>query len=199
MNGMKVWARAAAFHYAWRGWALGALLAVVAYARWRSQAPLQPAWLALVAAGLWWRWRAGNIIQAHSNGLGWAGPEVAMAGPYRYGRHPLYLSNLAVIAGLILFAHCLPAWAKAAALAFAFAHHGLLARYEERFLASAPGGAGEAYRRYMQVTPRWLGLPRAAPSVVAGSARGAWGRQGANLLKACACVLLLWLLAVAPR
>lgn len=198
-GGGSVSFRAAAIHYAWRGWVLGALLAAVAYARWRSHAPLQPAWLGLAAAGLWWRWLAGRHISGHSNGPGWAGPELAVGGPYRYGRHPLYLSNLAVISGLVLYAQCLSAWGAASALAIAFAHHSLLARYEERYLAAAPGAAGVAYRSYMQVTPRWLGLPRGDSAAAAGSAKGAWSRQGANLLKACACVILLWLLAVAPR
>jgi protein-S-isoprenylcysteine O-methyltransferase Ste14 len=193
--------RIAAIHYSWRGWILGALLAAVAYARWQSDASLQPTWLGLAAAGLWWRWLAGRHIRGHSNGLDWAGPVVAADGPYRYGRHPLYLSNLAVIMGLILYAHCLSALAAGAALALAFAHHALLARYEERFLSTAPGGAGAAYRSYMQVTPRWFGLPRAGATAgaEADSAKGAWNRQGANLLKACGCAVLLWILAAIPR
>lgn len=201
MSGEGMPGRLAAFHYSWRGWALCALLAVVAYARWRSDAPLQPAWLGLAVLGLWWRWWAGRHILAHSNGRGWAGPAVAISGPYRYGRHPLYLANLAVVTGLVLYAHCLPALGAALALAAAFIHHGILAGNEERFLAAEPGEAGAAYRRYMQVTPRWLGIPRGiADTGSAGTPlRGAWGRQGANLAKACGCALLLWLLAAAPR
>lgn len=195
MNGAARPAGPAALHFAWRGWILGALLAGLAYARWRSSAPLEPAWLALVAAGLAWRWFAGMHIQGHSNGTRWDGPGLAAGGPYRFGRHPLYLANLAVIAGLIGFAGCLPPWAAVATLLAAFAHHDLLARYEERFLAADP-----AYRSYMQVTPRWLGIPRGSRPAAAparGTAGDAWSRQGANLLKACGSVLLIGLLAMA--
>jgi protein-S-isoprenylcysteine O-methyltransferase Ste14 len=211
--------RAASWQYAWRGWILGALLAAVAYARWHSTAPLQPVWLALVALGLAYRWQAGRHIPGHSNGLDLSGSTLAAGGPYRFGRHPLYLSNLAVIAGLILFAHCLPAWGAALCLALAAAHHALLARAEERFLAAA---RGEAYLRYMQVTPRWLGLPRSRPLAVGSAPEGGgpaaegsvtedrhepgaeglaagWRRQGANIAKACACALALWLLAAGSR
>ncbi len=194
------------WHFAWRGWLLGALLATVAWARWNSAAPLHPGWLVLVVVGSAWRWQAGRYIQSHSNALAFAGPVLAAHGPYRLGRHPLYLSNLAVIAGLVLFAHCLPHWAEAVCLLAAAAHHALLARSEEAYLASL---GGEAYRRYMEATPRWIGRPRsllnttdaidATGATGAAGAAAAWRRQGANITKACACVALLWLLAAFPR
>lgn len=194
--------RAAAIHYAWRGWILGALLAAIAVARWFSDAPLQPGWLGMAAAGLWLRWQAGLRIQEHSNGKGWAGPAVAVHGPYRFGRHPLYLSNMAVIAGLLLYAHCLPVWAASFAIGLAGVHHALLALHEERFLAATPGEAGEAYRRYMRVTPRWLGFPGPRPDSAAGDdlpVPGGWRRQGANLLKPCGCAILIWLLSAGSK
>lgn len=204
-------------HFAWRGWILGGLLAVVAMARWNSAEPLRPVWLVLMAAGLAWRWLAGMHIAGHSNGLALAGPVMAARGPYRFGRHPLYLSNFAVIAGLVLFANCLPWWGAGLCLAAAAAHHEILARTEEAFLAVA---GGEAYRRYMRVTPRWLGWRRAAtaepgaassmresPATRAAvatetdsaTAAAAWRRQGPNIAKACACAAFLWLLAVRAR
>jgi protein-S-isoprenylcysteine O-methyltransferase Ste14 len=198
-----------AWHFAWRGWILAALLAALAYARWRSAAPLAPPWLALLAAGLAWRAWAGFHIAEHSNGETWAGPAFAAAGPYRISRHPLYFANLLCAAGLVLFAHCLPGWAAALALALAAAHHEALARSEEAFLL---GSAGKAYLGYMQVTPRWPGFPGARPGrrpgagiperAMAGDAvpaAGAWrnthSRQGWNLAKGGACAALIWLAA----
>jgi protein-S-isoprenylcysteine O-methyltransferase Ste14 len=218
----------AALQYAWRGWILGALFAVLAWARWHSQAPLVPAALVLVAAGSAYRLHAGRFIPGHSNSLALAGGTLALRGPYRYGRHPLYLSNLAVIGGLILFAGCLPLWGACALFLVAAIHHAALARAEEAYLIRA---WGQAYADYLRATPRWLGLPRDAdPSASAKSASGAekasglrkasgpgnasgqknaaaggdalrtsWMRQGGNLGKTLACALILWALAGFPR
>ncbi len=193
-----------AWLFAWRGWILAALLAALAYARWRSDAPLAPAWLVLAAAGLAWRAWAGFHITGHSNGTAWAGPAVAAAGPYRISRHPLYFANLLCAAGFTLFANCLPGWATALVLALAAVHHEALARSEEAFLLKA---AGAAYRDYMQVTPRWPGLPPRASAarrtarassggvLAAGTWRAALSRQGWNLAKGGACAAALWLAA----
>ena len=204
----------ASFQYAWRGWILGAFFAVLAWARWQSQAPLVPAALLLVAAGLAYRLHAGRFISGHSNSLALAGANLALRGPYRYGRHPLYLSNLAVIAGLILFAGCLPLWGACALFLLAALHHAALARTEEGFLIRA---WGQAYADYLRATPRWLGLPRdrdASPPAEAASPeddaaeddaaggnglRTTWMRQGSNLGKTLVCVLILWALAGFPR
>lgn len=190
-----------AFHFAWRGWFLGALLGGVAWARWRSQAPLEPAWLALAAAGLAWRAWAGFHIPAHSNGGSLQVPVLAASGPYRISRHPLYFANLLTIAGLLAYSHCLPPWAFAACLAGAALHHEALARSEEAFLL---GRLGAAYRGYMDVTPRWPWFRR--PSLADGTVpparagwREAWARQAGNLAKACAGAALLWILAAGSR
>ena len=212
--------RLRAWHFAWRGWILAGLLLCVAYARWRSQAPLQPGWLLLLALGSGWRAWAGSHIESHSNGSAWSGVAApAAAGPYGISRHPLYFANLLCAAGLVLFAHCLPPWAACLALALAAAHHEALARSEEAYLLES---AGEAYRGYMRVTPRWPGLPRAArvaplsvphcaplsatdstphsaEARVRASGRGGWrealARQGWNLAKGGAGAALLWIAA----
>jgi protein-S-isoprenylcysteine O-methyltransferase Ste14 len=196
----------ASFQYAWRGWILGALFAALAWARWHSQAPLVPAALLLVAAGSAYRLHAGRFIPGHSNSLALAGASLALRGPYRFGRHPLYLSNLAVIAGLILFAGCLPLWGAGALFLLAAVHHAALARTEEGFLTRA---WGQAYADYLRTTPRWLGIPRngdaaregaATPAAVGGDAlRASWMRQGGNLGKTLVCVIVLWALAGFPR
>ena len=191
--------------YAWRGWILGALFLALSVSRWFSDAPLLPAALGLVALGAAYRFHAGRFIPGHSNALGLAGDALAVAGPYRFGRHPLYLSNLAVGIGLILFSNSLPAWGAAALILLAILHHSLLARAEERFLART---RGEAYLEYLRATPRWFGAPAprgasAASSLSAsgnsGDTRAAWKRQGGNLGKTAVCVLALWALAVLGR
>jgi protein-S-isoprenylcysteine O-methyltransferase Ste14 len=181
--------------FAWRGWVLAACFAVVAVARAQSDAPLRPEALLLAGAGALWRLHAGRHIGGHSNGLRMGADVLATGGPYALGRHPLYLSNLAVAAGLILFANCLPAWAMAGLFGAVCLHHALLARAEERRLVAVHG---EAYRRYMEVTPRWVGLPRPR-GAGAGSAPAGFGaalrRQGGNLAKALAMFLAVWGLA----
>ncbi|HKP96411.1 MAG TPA: hypothetical protein VJ385_11705 [Fibrobacteria bacterium] len=196
--------------YAWRGWILGALFAALAYARWRSPQPLEAYGLIPIAAGACYRLYAGRFIQGHSNSRRLAaGIAVALGGPYRFGRHPLYLSNLAIIAGLILFGNSLPWPAAALVFGIACAHHALLARAEERYLAAL---LGEPYLGYLRVTSRWFGFPRKsaaalapgnAATAAAGSGAAAlavsWARQGANLGKSAACVLILWILSIAHR
>jgi protein-S-isoprenylcysteine O-methyltransferase Ste14 len=204
-------ARLRSLHFAGRGWVLALLLAALVFARARSQAALQPGWLILLAAGLAWRAWAGFHIAGHSNGAALAGPELAAGGPYRISRHPLYFANLLCAAGLVLYAHCLPAWAAFAILALAAAHHEALGRGEERFLLAS---RGDAYLRYMQVTPRWPGFrrtgggaagagpggggpPAGAPDPSIAGWRKALARQGWNLAKGCACALLIRIAAAA--
>jgi protein-S-isoprenylcysteine O-methyltransferase Ste14 len=189
--------------YAWRGWILGALFLALALSRWFSDAPLLPAALGLVALGSAYRLYAGRYIPGHSNALGFAGDALAVEGPYRFGRHPLYLSNLAVIMGLTLFANSLPAWGAAALILLAVLHHSLLARAEERFLS---GTRGDAYLEYLRTTPRWFGAPaprgasaHSAAASNSGDTRAAWRRQGGNLGKTGVCVLALWALAALGR
>jgi protein-S-isoprenylcysteine O-methyltransferase Ste14 len=206
-------------HFAWRGWILAALLGALAFARYRSQAPLQPGWLALLAAGLGWRAWAGAHIDGHSNGVVLSGPSLAAGGPYRLSRHPLYFANLLCAAGIVLYAHCLPLWAAVLGIALAAAHHEALARVEEKFLLARHG---EGYRRYMQVTPRWPGIanPKEGKHSALGQANGVgtgpreddrgkeesgraggwrpiWNRQGWNLAKGCACALIIRIAAAA--
>jgi len=203
--------RAVELHYAWRGWILALPFAVLACARYYSGNDVRPAWLALALLGAGYRLHAGRYMPAHSNDLRMSGAALAVGGPYRIGRHPLYLANLITAAGLILFSNCLSAWGAAALFVAVFFHHDLLARAEERFLAAT---RGEKYAGYLRSVPRWLGrarrenapggaamteagaaaegVPGAAPTAGLGEA---WARQAANLAKTGAAVLLLWGLA----
>lgn len=161
--------------FAWRGAIMAGFFVILAAARSLSDAPLQPGGLLLVALAMAFRIEAGRHIGPHSNGGRMEGGGLATGGPYAYSRHPLYLSNLAAAAGLLVFANCLPPWGMASLFLAAGIHHLSLARAEEAHLL---GVHGDAYRSYMQVTPRWLGLPRRGGSAVAGAA-GRGGVAGA--------------------
>jgi protein-S-isoprenylcysteine O-methyltransferase Ste14 len=182
-----------ALHFALRGWISAAIFAWVAAARFFSDSELRPGWLLLVALGAAYRVHAARYIRDHSNGSRMAEGPLATEGPYALGRHPLYLSNLAVAAGIILFAGCFPWWDSLLALSITFVHYDALARAEERFLLPR---LGEAYASYLRSTPRWLGWPRRRlASDAAAPLPAALGRQAGNLGKAAACVGLLWALA----
>lgn len=196
-------------HFAWRGRVMALFFLALAASRAASEAPLAPAALALVALGMAGRLAAGRHIAGHSNGLRLGEGPLAAGGPYAWSRNPLYLSNLAASAGLLLFANSLPPWGMAALFAAACLHHALLVRTEERHLAARHG---DAWRRYRAVTPRWLGprRGRAASSPEGGPAGGspgdgfpagsgaertfaaAWRRQGGNLATTAAAALVLW-------
>jgi protein-S-isoprenylcysteine O-methyltransferase Ste14 len=199
--------RLSGIHFALRGWISAALLLVLAWARFQSDAELRPTWLMLIAAGAAFRVWAARHILGHSNGHAMAEGPLSTSGPYSWSRHPLYLSNFAVACGLVLFAHCLLPWVEAALLAVTALHYGLLAIAEERFLLQR---LGESYARYQRTTPRWLGFPSAraggdesmgaaaleAKGIVPAAVSAALGRQAANLLKAAAGAVLIWALSL---
>jgi protein-S-isoprenylcysteine O-methyltransferase Ste14 len=162
-----------------------------------------PAALALVGLGMAGRLASGRHIAGHSNGLRLGEGPLAATGPYAWSRNPLYLSNLAASAGLLLFANSLPLWGMAAVFAAVCLHHALLVRAEERDLALRHG---DAWQRYRAVTPRWFGPRRGRGGPAAGGEAGggssgggaertfsaAWRRQGGNLATTAAAVLLIW-------
>lgn len=180
-------------HFALRGSILGFLFLLLCLARAFSDRPLRPEALALLALAAAWRLWAGRAIGAHSNGLRMEGPVLAVHGPYAWGRHPLYHSNILAAAGLLLFANALTALAAMVFLAVVFVHHAFLARWEEERMASLHG---ESWRVYREVTPRWIGLPRKRvtdPSATeVPSWAGAFRRQGFNLAKPGLGALILW-------
>ena len=74
-------------------------------------------------------------------------------GIYRYSRHPLYFSFIILLIGVSF------ATASWIFLLFSAVYGGLLARQslvEEKDCLKIFGGE---YQRYMDRTPRWLGLP----------------------------------------
>ena len=75
-------------------------------------------------------------------------------GPYRYSRHPMYITQLVMFIGVGI------ACASWVFLLFAIVYSILSFIYaitEERYCLEKYGGA---YREYMNRTPRWIGIPK---------------------------------------
>jgi protein-S-isoprenylcysteine O-methyltransferase Ste14 len=77
-----------------------------------------------------------------------------MKGPYRYSRHPLYVAETLLffsvtIAGI--------SWIFLILTIIMGIFHLIYAPAEERFCLSK---YGDAYRVYMEKTPRWIGIPK---------------------------------------
>jgi protein-S-isoprenylcysteine O-methyltransferase Ste14 len=181
-----------ALYFAARGWTLALAFAALAWSRLISDASLQPKMLALVAGGMLLRAWAGAHLGLHGNGPRAEAPALTVTGPYAFSRNPLYLSNVAMGAGLVFFSNSLPsAWAVAFLL-FLLAHHVALARWEERHLRRL---WPEEYALYAEATPRWFSLrppPNSENITDTRQWRPVLSRQGRNLAYAAACVLVLW-------
>ncbi len=91
----------------------------------------------LVLGGLVLRfWAMGYIgVTARSGRI--AATARIVSGPYRVFRHPLYLGNGLITAGVLLAHHVLPVWALAVAAGFVLTY-GLMILTEERQLAGLP-------------------------------------------------------------
>jgi protein-S-isoprenylcysteine O-methyltransferase Ste14 len=194
--------KVAALHFAARGWTLAAALLALLVARAVSEtadAPLRPAWLLLVLAGIILRAWAGAHLGTHGNAARAQAPALATGGPYRFSRNPLYLSNILVAAGLILYANAFSLFVSIAFILIVALHHAFLIRHEESVLA---GRFGEAYDGYRRDVSRWIG-PRGsrARGVKRDHANGGGplktvlSRQGRNVGYALACVLSIWVAA----
>jgi protein-S-isoprenylcysteine O-methyltransferase Ste14 len=183
-----------ALYFAARGWTLAGVYLVLVWSRAMSDAPLRPEMLALVAAGMLLRAWSGAHLGPHGNGGKAEAPALARTGPYAFSRNPLYLSNMAVGAGLVFFANSLSPLRTVTVLVFLFAHHLLLALWEERALHRAWPGE---YSIYAQSVPRWFGYRRPEESSLEQTRSAASGsvraRQGRNLGYASLCVLIVWI------
>ncbi len=135
---------------------------------------------------------AGAYLGIHGNASRAHAPALAQNGPYRISRNPLYVSNLLVGAGLLLFANCLSVRISILVLIALFAHHALLVKWEEQNLRAQWGGA---YAAYLRKTPRWLGWPGASISgeeKIRPHWNKVWERQTRNLAYTLVSVLLVW-------
>jgi protein-S-isoprenylcysteine O-methyltransferase Ste14 len=79
---------------------------------------------------------------------------VVQGGAYRYSRNPMYVANLAILAGIAItfWSLAVAGWGVVMAVAF----HLFVISYEEPALRDA---FGESYERYQREVPRWLPLP----------------------------------------
>jgi protein-S-isoprenylcysteine O-methyltransferase Ste14 len=185
-------AAALRFYFAFRGWVLASLLLLLIGMRVHNTRSLQFEFLILVIAGMLLRKWAGAYLGVHGNASQAGSPVLVQTGPYRFSRNPLYLSNLLVGAGLVLFANCLHPWLAALVLTALFAHHAVLVKWEERSLRIQ---WGEAYASYLRTTPRWLGKSKFF-ATQGGKPQAHWNKlwawQGRNLLYTVAAVALIW-------
>jgi len=93
--------------------------------------------------------RGARVFRLHAS----AG--IVDSGPYRWSRNPLYLAASLILCGLALVAGAgVWAWALVPATWIAYTP---VVIAEERALAAQ---VGDAYRRYAECVPRWIGIAR---------------------------------------
>ncbi len=110
------------------------------------------AWLAMLAGLAWSSWAAWALRQAGNPLRPGAVPRrLVDEGPYRYGRHPMYLGGLLAAAGAAVASGQLPAMALVAVLGGAV--HRWLIPAEEAQLRRRFGGW---YSDYMGDVRRWI-------------------------------------------
>jgi protein-S-isoprenylcysteine O-methyltransferase Ste14 len=82
--------------------------------------------------------------------------EPVTRGIYRISRHPIYLSGFVLYAGIGI---ACASWVLLLLAVLWIVFLQIAVPAEERFLLEK---YGDAYRKYMDRTPRWLGLPKTA-------------------------------------
>lgn len=181
-----------------RGWIPAAAGVLLVLQRAASHDPLQYGGLWLVGLGWALRLWAGYYVET-SNAPMPTAQAMVHRGPYRYSRHPMYLGNLAVCWGVIVFSGCLDATRQFIWMGALFLHHHVLACIEEATLRERLGGP---YREYQALVPQWLGLPRPSAKGAASSSQGRgrslkalWTRQWSNLVKAGLALAAVWVAA----
>ena len=75
-------------------------------------------------------------------------------GSYRYSRHPIYVSMIFIYLSVIII--CL-SWVFIVLLIFLLIHLIIAAPAEEKYCLEK---YGEKYQRYLEKTPRWIGIPK---------------------------------------
>ena len=79
-------------------------------------------------------------------------------GLYRYSRHPVYITQALMFIGVGIAS---ASWIFLLFVILRTISSFMLASPEERFCLKK---YGDAYRKYMEITPRWLGLPKPVKS-----------------------------------
>lgn len=183
--------------YPYRGWVVGLAALWLVFARAFSDTGLQPWGLVGVALGIALRAWAGLHIGEHTNGHVAEAPTLCVTGPYAHMRHPLYVSNCAIAAGLLVFAQALP-WAWSLVWWFGIVlFYATLGVYEESVLIQRFGDDHARYRNQVGLLrARFPFGPRAKPAT---SVSGLWLRQARNVGYALGLVLLVAILARAAE
>lgn len=75
-------------------------------------------------------------------------------GSYRFSRHPLYVSMIFIFTSVIII--CL-SWVFIILLVLLLIHLIIAVPAEEKYCLEK---YGEKYQRYMEKTPRWIGIPK---------------------------------------
>jgi len=75
-------------------------------------------------------------------------------GPYRFSRHPLYVSMIFIFVSVIIISF---SWVFLVLLAILLVHLVIVVPEEEKFCLEK---YGEEYRKYLNRTPRWIGIPK---------------------------------------
>ena len=137
------------------------------------------------------RFWAGAYLGIHGNDSQVRAPRLQRGGPYRFSRNPLYLSNLLIGTGLILFANVRVEFALLL-ISLLAVHHILLVTWEEKNLRMT---WGDSYEAYVRETPRWIGWPRSGNLNEKKNPaywNKVWAWQGRNLAYTVLSALLLW-------
>ena len=184
--------RLSTLYFATRGYVLAALLGLLVRMRMYSAAPLHWEFLGLLIIGLVLRFWAGAYLGTHGNSMHTESPVLLREGPYRFSRNPLYIANLFVGTGLILFANCLPSWIAILLIALLIIHHSILIRWEEKNLLV---NWSENYADYMHSTARWFGWKNSASSMHEENPaqwNKVWIWQGRNFVYTILSAFVLW-------
>ena len=153
--------KAAPFYWAYRlrGTGMIPLIAVMLFCTWREielDAVIFPLGGAIFLVGLAVRVWA----QMHLHYRLEVRKHLTLAGPYRFVRNPIYISNIIILLGLTVMSELV--WFIPVVLAYSLALYSMVVRHEEAHLTEK---YGDAYRSFMAETPRWLPRMDAARAV----------------------------------
>lgn len=109
-------------------------------------------WLGVVVWAILFAWAATTFRRHRTTMLPYRpASAVAVDGPYRFSRNPMYLGLVALYAGVAFLVDT--AWPLLLLPLVLYALYALVIRREERYLLAA---FGEEYARYRRAVSRWL-------------------------------------------
>jgi protein-S-isoprenylcysteine O-methyltransferase Ste14 len=141
--------------FAYRGWIISSFFFVLLCFSWMSHNVLS--YYGLLPAVFGWGMRiiTGMYIGKHTNGDKISGETLAVTGIYRVSRNPLYISNIFICEGLLLFSNNTAFWVHFSMIITIILFYHYVIILEEKYLINT---WKETYRRYAQSVPRWVSL-----------------------------------------